>query len=309
MKISIKNIAFYASLILLTSCNGDRFSQVLEIDLPEETPVLAVTSRTRAGEFGVTAYVTHTLGALEDLNFSDLPEATVRLLENGTEISQLEYDEPGRVHFAGLPAPIKDEPGTIYRLEVSANGYEDVFAEQVMPTKVPILSASYSAKSAIDFEGEEVDELSVVFKDPEDEANFYSFRLFVVEEYTNGVDTFNSSRNQYLDSIDPLFENGSEGYFMINDRSFSGGQYTATFFFYPLSPFEDPSIELVSRKIKIQLVNLTKDRYLYLKTLLAYRDNKDNPFSEPVTVHHNFENGTGTFTLESSSEFELDLEE
>lgn len=307
MKVLSKNIIFYTILILITSCSEDRFSQVLEIDLPEETPVLAVTSNAQAGDNHLDVFVSHTLSALENPDFDPLPEAKVRFFENGTLLNELQYDLNRSKHSAFVPE-IKEIAGTNYRLEVSADGYESVFAEQTMPTIVPIIAGNYSSRSAIDFEGEEVDELSIEFKDPAGEDNFYAFRVFFSAKYAVEDDTIGQSRELYLDSIDPLFEDAADRYFILNDRAFEGRNYTANLFFYPL---EHPGFSdlLFDKKLHIQIINLTKDRYLYLKTLSAYRNNKDNPFAEPVTVHHNFENGTGTFTLESLSEFELDLEE
>ena len=70
----------------------------------------------------------------------------------------------------------------------------------------------------------------------------------------------------------------------------------------------DEDVEIISNQIIVEMGSMTNDKYLYLKTLEAYRVNKDNPFSEPVTVHHNFEGGTGVFGLENGSGYVLDIE-
>ena len=44
---------------------------------------------------------------------------------------------------------------------------------------------------------------------------------------------------------------------------------------------------------KINLKNITRDYYLYLKSHTLQFENIDNPFAEPVQVYHNVNNGFG----------------
>ena len=311
MKNITQNIILFSLLILSFGCKKNKFINELDIKLPESETKLAVTTHINPGQRIITAFVSQSMGALVSPDsFSTMPIANVRLLEDGNLMGEFFYDEPVQKHTNLLDFPIENKPGTLYRMEVDVPGFESVWAEQTMPEKVEILSAEYTPRGTIDFEGEENDELVFEFKDPSNSENFYKFRVFFSIKFkVPGDTTIHEFFDMlYIDSLDPLLEYGADENRILNDRTFNGDTYKARVFFWPLENWLDEELEIVYTGLLIELGNMTNDKYLYLKTLEAYRENKDNPFSEPVTVHHNFEKGTGIFTLENSTFFVLDIE-
>ena len=61
------------------------------------------------------------------------------------------------------------------------------------------------------------------------------------------------------------------------------------------------------RKLIVRLANMSKDSYLYLRSLQQYMQARDNPFAEPVVVFDNIENGHGIFRMSNMQLFEIDL--
>jgi hypothetical protein len=49
----------------------------------------------------------------------------------------------------------------------------------------------------------------------------------------------------------------------------------------------------------VHLVHISREKYVYLRSLYQYQNADGNPFAEPVTVQGNFEGGVGLFSLES----------
>lgn len=304
MKSIIKYSSFLFILVFLASCKGDRFSNVLEIELPEQASILAVTCDIGSGDRVVAALVSQTLGALENPDFETFEEADVALYADGTIVGDFEYDVFQEKHYNYLDFSLSNNAGTVYRMEVSVPGFETVYAEQIMPSQVPVIDIEYTPKGTIDFEGYEQDEMVIEFQDPAGEENFYSFdaRIFVEYRFAQDTTVYTNDYHLYIDTIDPLIEYGEDGEMVLNDRTFDGEKHKVRFFF---QPFEDSFFvfegEVLKATLIVELNSLTKDKYLYSKSLEAHRENRDNPFAEPVTVHHNFENGTGAFTLANSS--------
>ena len=67
--------------------------------------------------------------------------------------------------------------------------------------------------------------------------------------------------------------------------------------------FGDPgAVNLV-----VWLRSISKDEYLFLKSVDLYQNNEDNPFAEPVIIHSNIASGDGIFSLKTWSGAEIEL--
>ena len=94
----------------------------------------------------------------------------------------------------------------------------------------------------------------------------------------------------------------------LTDASFDGEKYTTRISVQLIEAgwytIEDAT-NLAPVKISVHLSSISKDRYLFEKTLFTYRENEDNPFAEPVVVHENIEGGSGIFTFLLPMNFQL----
>ena len=72
--------------------------------------------------------------------------------------------------------------------------------------------------------------------------------------------------------------------------------------------FDGTTIELAEDHtvtINYDLRSISRDLYYYKRTLDAYYNSEDDPFTEPVLVHSNFSSGLGLFSVYASSKKEL----
>ena len=284
-------------LCLFSSCSEDSFEQVIKIDLPEHSPKLVTKTHLIAGSDSIDMWVSHSLGTLDTATYPSIENASVQLFHNGSLLYDLPFSDTNHSYFTYTNSPLKAGD---YRLEITAPDYEPIFAEQTLPTAVPINNVEYTKEGTISPDGERVNEIKVAFSDPSGEENFYEIRAYI-----SFIEPHDSSNIHYfmpyLDSNDPLLEFGDEGP-LLSDASFEGKDYTLILYHYDYFP---ENLQLIS--LRIELITITKDRYLYNKSLYNYWQAKDNPFAEPVVPHSNLEGGYGIFTLENGSAFVLEL--
>ncbi len=138
-------------------------------------------------------------------------------------------------------------------------------------------------------EGKEQDIYKIALQDEGGIDNYYEFKLRVT--YKSDP---NSSWYDYVKSYTPYMEKVEESQY-LKDDAFDGETY---------------HIELLSNKrdttkyeLKVEVNAITRDKYLFAKTLIAYTIAQDNPFAEPVIVHTNVENGQGIFSLQNTTEW------
>lgn len=296
--------SFFCSAIIvlvLASCGGDKFSQVVEIDLPAHTPMLSVSAEFSTVDSSLVANVSTTWATNEAPADPNVKDATMRIFENGNLWRELPYNpSTGQYESEGLANFVVDGQ-TVYRLEVTAPSFETVFAEQKMPKPVEITSLKYKYQGAVGPEGDKVDELNFEFQDPAGQDDYYGLAGFYIYSEVFNEDTFSYNYNMYLESYDPLLEEGASNLLLVSDKSFDGKK--VTFKTYCYCGFgENEQFKIVG-----QLVHLTREKYLYLRSLNQYQNAHDNPFAEPVTVQSNIENGVGLFSLESVDTMQVRL--
>ncbi len=290
--------------LFLHSCDEDSFSQVVTIEVPEHEPLPVVLLQVDANqERPLSALISNSKGILDPESTYEVPtDAEVKLLKDGTPFADLEFfDDVLRYeHFAD--EPFSDEGGVKWELQANIPGFDPVTIEQVMPPRPLVKSATYEVEGTIDTEGYRVDELIVDVEDVEPGVtNYYGISLWQIFVQTdNNGDTVQVSRNRvFLDTNDPLLSYGNRYDLIFTDEGFSNNEYQVrTYTYYSLDEGAD---------LEVHLYQLTKDTWLYVRSLEQYYNAIDNPFAEPVTVHSNVEGGFGVFTLTNRTVFPIDM--
>ena len=59
---------------------------------------------------------------------------------------------------------------------------------------------------------------------------------------------------------------------------------------------------------KITLLSVTRDEYLYQKSLITYSNSSNSLFAEPTLLHTNMDNGLGVFSMMSADTIEEEFE-
>lgn len=286
--------SFAIAAQLFTSCDGDKFSQVVEIDLPEHTPMLSVSAEMSEVDTLLKIYLTRTWPTVEQPDTIEVMDATVRLFKDGSLHREFEQDQLSRFYQAIGNA--FDQDGATYRLEISAPDFETVFAEQKLPSIVELTDIKYSFQSGVTPDGNKADELSFEFQDPPTEEDYYGFTgsLVISGLDTFLMDSFHYSYDLYLESYDPLLESGANDMLLFSDASFNGKKVKFTTYCNCSNYGGQPGSKIVA-----QLTHITREKYLFLRSLQQFYNADGNPFAEPVNVQGNIEGGVGLFSLES----------
>ena len=223
-------------------------------------------------------------------------------------------------------ASFRPVEGQRIRLEAENSSLGSVSGETALPRTVPVESVTFGNMSLSyiygiqtecspdgcvdDTVGYSIDyeyDLNIRFTDPGNERNYY--RLLVEhEEYDDYW------MQDYID-LTPVFDPGGEAldefidvgnadyyYNQFDDELFDGKTFTISLPMYlssgyvdltadsPESPSEPPV-----RKLRITLQSISRDYYLYLKTMgqLVGSSLLNDLFAEPVQVYNNIEGGIG----------------
>lgn len=304
---TIKLFSYILIPFLLTSCGEDFFDSITEVEIPKHEPQLVVRANFNATYpiFSNLVELRHSLGILDSTEFDEVKDAVVILYEDGVLKNTFEqYDKAWyRGEITELIA------GKAYTLKANSPTYGSIEVTQQLPNQVPIIAATYEADGAVDRYGDRGDEVTIQFKDPSGEKNYYSLYISATYPFEGPDTSFVIAKYYvYVSPVDPLLEDLNDLY--LTDASFDGEMYTTRI---SIQLMEAGTIDiegaknLAAEKIIIGLTSISKDKYLFEKTLSAYQNNEDNPFAEPVVIHENVEGGSGIFTLSVTDEFPVDL--
>lgn len=289
--------------VLLTACDPENFSQVVEVEIPEHEPRLVLNARFDSRAQGLDALVSNSLGILDTAQYSVFPEASVRLYIDGALFRDFQFEPEKALFFASLDEPLGNQPG-LYRLEASTPGLGSVYAEQRMPRLVEIESVKVEKEGAVSGEGEKADEIKIQFTDPAGEDNYYAVRVdFLTKISFQPGDTVEYVYPLFTSTLDQIVQQGREYDHLFSGQSFDGNRYTLSLYAEYGIDFDDPNA-----RVKVYLFSLSREAYLYDLSLKQYSDTADNPFAEPVTVFSNIEGGYGIFTLRITAELEAPVQ-
>lgn len=283
------------------ACDEDDFSQVVEVNLPAHESKIVLFSRFAGGQNSIHFNLSNTLSILDTSDYSTMKEATVHLYINGTLISSVGSAQ-GFMLRLDKPLPFSPE---VYEIKAEAPGYPPIQARQTMPGKVDLASATLLKNGAITQDGR-FDEVTLEFLDPATQENYYLPRCLYGYQFLDGNNkpAFHISSSLIdMESIDPLLEDAyTQSGRIASDKTFNGRLHKMKLYFNSAKkPKPDPNLKMIkdSESFGFQLVTITKEGYLYWRSLAKYQQSKDNPFAEPVVIYSNIENGRGAFFLEA----------
>ncbi|MGB0864212.1 MAG: DUF4249 family protein [Saprospiraceae bacterium] len=321
----MKNLIIYSLVLIgtlsLTSCDKWLNGQVINYDLPEHTPVLALYNYSISGENVIDVRVGTSVGILTDGEPQPVDDIAIKLYKNDvlqqswsseptytvdtlwswtnpqtgvTEYyvdSTFSYQEP-------LTEPISNEMGTKYSIEVSAPGYETIYSEGVVPSNV---SASVSISKDVPVDGREEwgqdeigDRYSIAINDEAGVENNYLISA-------TGIYTSNGSKHEqriYFNSNDPIFEY-ADGGLLVSDRSFDGKSKTLELEHWFQLQEQRPD------EVKVTIYAVAKPYMDFNESMNKYWNSDGNPFAEPVVLYSNVENGLGLFTISNLKEIDI----
>jgi len=300
---AITNIYIVTLTALLLGC-GDKFINDIDIEIPDQEKLAVINLELEFGDTIAQTFVSRTANINEPEN-TFFEDAQVTLYKDGDVLRDLIFDT-NSANYIGNFDPTELADGD-YAVEVSnIDGLSDIFASQSMPDAVPIQSAEFEEDGGLAVYygyAYSVDEITIQFDDPIDEENFYSIDISRITENSTGQ--IINGGEPFMTSANPLVEVINFGEELImNDNTFSGKRIELSF---GLDGGYYDSNSDNTTYLLVELSNISRDNYLFKKSLDASIRAEGNPFAEPVIVHNNLENGIGIFRTSNTSTFRIDL--
>ena len=255
--------------------------------------------------------LSRTFNIFEDESNQNLPfidSAVINLYEEGNFIAKLKGTENGYYYNPGFYPEIGKE----YKIEASSGNYKQIVSKTVIPAPVPIAKFDTAIVEVTDeYQGTEVRYIGVItYNDPANVANQYQLTCRF-----SAVDGSGTTYSDYapiwpVEGDQHFFEPGSNGNLVWGDKYTDGNEVTVRFVFYSTYKYnEGKSRETQKFHFVFYLQSIDKDYFTYLKSVGIYWESggSDNPFSEPVVIHSNVDNGYGIFGGYSEDTASTDL--
>jgi hypothetical protein len=206
-------------------------------------------------------------------------DADVRLWKNGNFVEQLRYvPNMENSYYESLYCP---QPGDEITVRASAPGFDPIDCTATMPEPPTVLNVEYS--------GNWTNSIVCHLRDISTHAEYYRVGAF--------AEIGDMSYDIMIDSDDfvfgmnesELFETVRNIYFVFSDELFNGKDYSLKF------RLESPPEHY--DRCKVVLRHISKDYYLYVRTVAA---ESDDIFTEPVQIYSNVNGGIGIMAASTS---------
>jgi hypothetical protein len=254
--------------------------------------------------------VSKSLSVLDNAPLKVIKNASIRLFSEGVLLDTINtMDEDGFYRSTeNLP-----EEGREYSIEVSSPGFKDVLnAKDITPIKPSITNVNVVITDSVFYSydayynyGHVKGSFEITFPDQKGVSNYYQFKAFYIDSlfyYYEKGPVFSHLERRYVSvsSEDISVENSTEygNIVLINDHIYDGQDYTFSLDFEEWSAKKGIDYYL-------ELTSLTREGFLYRKSINEYDNSRNDPFSEPVIIYSNVNNGFGIFSGFSSNLFKV----
>lgn len=282
-------IIFLSSLI---GCSDNPFETTLVIDPPEHSPRLVVHAYASTSNQDINVQVDESKGLLDNTSPVRISGALVTIWKDQELIATIpEKTNPFLFEFNYVlhESGIQFEAGETYRIEVEADDYPKAIGMCTVPMPITIDQIVFEEDGPTTDDSDDNSELEIDFTDTPDLENFYEAVALLYEENGSGTPYF---IEVYADSFDPAAEEGiNYAAIIMNDLSFDGESKNLSIIINRLSLAE------VEEKLYLSWRSTSEDHYLFNKTAQAQIEQDENPFSSPVQVYSNIDNGIGIFSI------------
>ncbi len=281
--------------LLLIGCEKE-----LKVDQTKIKPKIVVNGVVNVDDGFVSIHLSESRDMLFEGEFPSIKDATVKFYENGTLIGELDEDEGYYTMDHNVVS------GKIYKIEVEHDDFDNVEATTTAP--YPANTQNVQLKRLDDLRVN----IDIQLQDNLGKEGYYGLEVTRSDTLkdTTGLNIYTSPDYPYdpyifimdyycsnEDFVDyPEYDafagqNCSQRFFFTNETFLSSSR---TFSAYSTVYFQPYETEKLNTIIDIQLNSYSEDYYRYLisKELFYYTS---GPFSEPVRIYTNVENGLGVF--------------
>ncbi len=187
---------------------------------------------------------------------------------------------------------------------------DSALANTYVPDKVNIQAVSFQAAAFPDEDGFMQSQVILEFQDNAATQDYYEVYIH------NHCDTSIFLFNPWIHSDSPIILNEDmpdewQETLLFSDKLFNGQAVTIPIVFGKPYCLEDDNL-IEGAKLEVYLLHITKDYYLYNKTLRKHQyaqnsDIFDGGIVEPTNVHSNIEGGYGVFAGYAIDKYEIPL--
>lgn len=283
----------FVILLGLASCENF-FESVVEVDLPEHQPLLAVHSFTSTTKDStIKVLVTRSRGIFEEESDGDyLNDAQVNLSSNLGEIQltslPIEQQFNSR-HFNFESEEIDFDEEVEFELQVEFSNMKAVHSTQIIPALTMPDSVVYVDNAGLNQDGFRSSALDIYFNDPAGIENYYQ----IIANYS--PDPEFGEQSFYIESIDPATTPYGRS-LLVSDLTFNGEEKRLRVI------FENYFGDSEAAHFFIEWKCITEDLYRYGRSIERYENSYDNPFITPAQLFTNIEDGLGVFAISRSVE-------
>lgn len=178
-----------------------------------------------------------------------------------------------------------------YRVSVKAPGFDEVYAEMIMPGKAISVPSTWKDSTDLDTSGYPTGTLTVNLNDKASENNYYRISLFYYDDITAMWNTLQPvTRDAAIENEAIVSEDGS---WVFSDRTFDGQQKRIAF----ITPF---GYAQGTPKYLIVTESLNEPYFQYFQSIENYKAGA-GVFGEATPVFSNIRNGVGIWAGSSIS--------
>jgi len=242
-------------------------------------------------------HVSKSLSVIDNAELTGVENASVIISDSVGNIIYLVHDSGG--FYTGGTMP---QTNNTYRIDVSANNYNSVYALETLPKNIPILAVDTS--SIINTNNEKELQFDITFLDPSEETNYYILGIEVGfwEIYDIGAGLLDSL---FIEMTIPLYSNDQainnnegkniDGTILFDDILFNGQNKNLSVYSYIEDISWGGGFPITFDYIHVNLFNISQATYLYKKSYSIHQNTSGNPFAQAVQVYSNITNGFGIF--------------
>jgi hypothetical protein len=181
--------------------------------------------------------------------------------------------------------------GKYYSVSVKAPGFDEVYADMVMPGKAISVPSTWKDSTDLDSSGYPTGTLTVNLNDKSGEANYYRVSLFYYDDITAIWNTLAPiTRDAAIENEAIVSEDGS---WVFSDKTFNGQQKSISF----ITPF---GYAQGTPKYLVVTESLNEPYFQYFQSIENYKAGA-GVFGEATPVFSNIRNGVGIWAGSSIS--------
>ncbi len=244
-----------------------------------------------------TVNVSKTISIFDDESSENLPfidSAKVQLFENGNYLFDLQNIGAG--YYVDLL--FYPRAGKEYRVNVSYDKFKPIEGKTTIPVVTPILNFdTLSNKNTDEYGGQHIQLIGeITYQDTPDKSNYYQLSCKVSYlDANNNIYTYDQAIWP-TEENDRFFDGYNNGSLLWSDKITNGKEVSFKFVYYDTYEYQKKSNRAEeSARFVFYFKSISKEYYTYLKSMDVYFETGggDNPFSEPVVIYSNVENGYG----------------